>query len=91
VTSPDSCGQVGIGVDAKRNSGVLTPHNHLDISGQEQTEFPVPGGQNGWPSLLVNRLGFRPCEDFLETRIGPERVPLPPQTQVRERDAIRVR
>jgi hypothetical protein len=45
-----------------------------------------------WTELdSVSRFRLRPGENFLETRISSERVPLPPQTQVRERDAIRVR
>jgi hypothetical protein len=38
------------GADAKRIPAVQTSHNPMDISGQEQTEFPLPGGQNGWGS-----------------------------------------
>ncbi len=37
--------------------------------------------------LLIDGLWFRPREDFLETRIAPQRIPFPAQAQVGERDA----
>src|SRR5437588_6274781 len=40
---------------------------------------------------LINRLRLRPRENFLETWIGPKRVPLPAPTQLRERKSARFR
>ena len=36
---------------------------------------------------LVDCFRFRPGEDFLETRIAPQRIPFPALTQIHERDA----
>jgi hypothetical protein len=41
------------GVDAKRILIELSPHNRVDISGQEYTDFPVPGGKTGGPPLRI--------------------------------------
>ena len=41
------------GADAKRIPAVKIAHNRVDIFGQEQTEFPASGGQNGWTFLTA--------------------------------------
>src|SRR2546429_6454489 len=40
--------------------------------------------------LLIDRLGLRSRENLLETRVGSQRIPFPPQTKISERDATRV-
>jgi hypothetical protein len=38
--------------------------------------------------LLVARLRLRPGENFLEARIAAQRIPFPPQTEVRESNVL---
>ncbi len=55
MTARDLSGHRWTRAVAKRIPTVVSPHNRVDISGQEQTEFPAPGGKTGGANLPTTR------------------------------------